>query len=322
MISAVSNNGRDPLHARLRPARVAAWAGRRLNRLLTAAASARRRAGRLGRRLRYQRVIEQMHLAVCTPCQYDCVSCAHQGMRHQFTNYHLPIDELREFLKVTEASGYFLERLLISGPGEPLLWKHLSEGLAIIARSPAIGVVEILTNGLGINRLDERDWQHIGLLRVSLYPEAAHIEPALRRAKARYGDEKITVKSMRMFRESPRPTEPAAIPCECTCPGPMYFDRRVLTFCGPPVFEAAQAVGGDVFDYPEMFSALRPGYLEPSSDAGRSWSWLAPVDQKPKTGDHELCRYCYANSPSSRPRHAHVALPHVALPHSAGPRTP
>jgi hypothetical protein len=232
-------------------------------------------------------------------------------MRYQFPNYQLSLDELREFLATTEASGYFIERLQISGPGEPLLWKHLSDGLEMIGRSPAIGFVEVLSNGLGVNRLDERAWRHIDLLRVSLYPEAAHVEPLLARAKARYGDRRILVKSMRMFRAAPSAVEPQPIPCECNCTGPMYFDRRVLLFCGPPVFEAAAARGRDVFEYPEMFRPLQPSYLETETGRAPGAGWpirLAPVDPVRKTGNHELCRYCFANSPSSRPRHEHAAF--------------
>jgi hypothetical protein len=231
-------------------------------------------------------------------------------MRYQFPNYQLSLDELREFLATTEASGYFIERLQISGPGEPLLWKHLSDGLEMIGRSPAIGFVEVLTNGVGINRLDDRAWRHIDLLRVSLYPEAAHVEPSLAAAKARYGDERIIVKGMRMFRSAPSAAATHPIPCECTCPGPMYFAGRVLQFCGPPVFDAAKATGREVFDYPEMFQPLRTGYLDPASPPGRRWPLgLAPIDVHQKTGNHELCRHCYANRPSARPRHAHAAFP-------------
>jgi hypothetical protein len=300
----------EPLSARLRRRRVVAWAWRPLGRLASGLAAARARARRLARRIRYRRLIEQMHLAVCTPCQYDCVSCAHQGMRYQFPNHHLSLGELRAFLATTESSGYFIERLQISGPGEPLLWKHLSEGLELLGRSPAIGFIEVLSNGVGINRLDERAWQNIDLLRVSLYPEAAHIEPLLARAKVRYGEARIIVKGTRSFRAAPAAAAPRAIPCECTCTGPMYFDGRVLLFCGPPVFDAAAAVGRDLFDYPEMFRPLQPDYLS-SGAPSRTATWplaLAPVDSVTKVGNHELCRYCFANSPASRSRHPHSAF--------------
>ena len=246
-----------------------------------------------------------MHLAVCTPCQYDCVSCAHQGIRYQHHNYHLPLSELQNFLATTESSGYFIERLLISGPGEPLLWKHLDDGLALIGASPAIGFVEVLSNGLAIKRLDERTWQHIDRLRVSWYPEAAHIEPDLREAERRYRS-RIVINRIDQFRPLPAAST-GSIPCECTSTGPTYFDGRVLLFCGPPVFDAARLAGRDVFDYADTFRTLRTGYMEPDQPGG-SRSWLAPVDPIRKTGRHELCRTCYANNTTLRPRHAHAAF--------------
>lgn len=202
---------------------------------------------------------------------------------------------------------------MISGPGEPLLWKHLSDGLEVIGQSPAIGFVEILTNGVGLNRLDDRAWRHIDLLRVSLYPEAAHIEPALIRTRQRFGDKRIVVKGMREFRATADPSVRADIPCECTCTGPMYFDKRVLLFCGPPVFDAAKAVGRDVFDHPDMFGPLQPSYLEPAAPP-RRLLMLAPVDSMRKTGNHELCRSCFANQPTSRARHGHAAFTGVHEP--------
>lgn len=86
-------------------------------------------------------------------------------MRYQFRNYHLPLDELAEFLRVTEESGYFIERLDLTGPGEPLLWKHLREGLKLIRSSKAIGSINVVTNGLELSRLDEVSWACIGLYR-------------------------------------------------------------------------------------------------------------------------------------------------------------
>jgi len=301
----VGGQRRDPAIARLAPRRVAAWIGRQL-------ARAGRRfspvhaALQLPRRLRYRRVIEQMHLAVCTPCQYDCVSCAHQAIRYEHSNYHLPLSELKEFLAVTESSGYFIERILISGPGEPLMWKHLHEGLALLAASPVIGYIEVLSNGLAINRLDDRAWRHIDRLRVSWYPEAAHLESELLEAQRRYGASRVVVNAIDKFRAPPAGPS-GAIPCECMSTGPTYFDGRVLLFCGPPVFDAARLAGRDVFDYADIFRTLRPGYLEPDKP-DQAPTWLAPVDPIRKTGNHELCRTCWANQSTPRPRHDHVAF--------------
>lgn len=251
--------------------------------------------------------MERMHLAVCTPCQYDCVSCAHQAMRYEHANYQLSIGELREFLSITVASGYFVERLDLTGPGEPLIWKHLKEGLALIRQSPAIGRVEIQTNGLGIDRLDAASWACIDALRVSFYPEAAHLEPKLVQAIRVHG-RKVIVNRMGKFRALPERGATSPIPCVCGCSGPMYFDKKVLLTCGPPVFDAARSKGVDVFDYPDMYRPVGPGYLE-SGATPRPWYRLAEVQPERQVVNHELCRYCFANNTIRRPGHAHAAFP-------------
>ena len=96
---------------------------------------------------RHTRIIEHMHLAACVPCQYDCVDCAHDGMRNKFSGYHLNLDDLREFIRCTEESRYLVKLLDLTGPGEPLLWRNLKEGLRLLHKSPAIRKVRIVTNG-------------------------------------------------------------------------------------------------------------------------------------------------------------------------------
>jgi hypothetical protein len=272
-------------------------------------------------RFRYARIVERMHLAVCTPCQYDCESCSHQGMRYQHKNYHMSLGDLRKFLHFTEASGYFIEKLHITGPGEPLLWKNLREGLALLRASPAIGCIDVVTNGLELSRIDEASWKCIDILRVSLYPASAHIQPKLQEAQLKYRS-KMIITTTDNFRTSPELRATAPVPCECGCTGPMYFDGKVFYFCGPTVFGAGESKGVDVLHYPEMYGEIGLNYLEVSrqSRPGRIFKMfrLGAVDREKKTGNHELCKYCFANNNFKRPKRPHIALPLVKvtrLPH-------
>lgn len=284
----------------------------RLRRAPAQALGAVRNYKRTYRRLRFTRIVERMHLGVCTPCQYDCVSCAHQGMRYQFKNHHLSIADLQDFLRFTESSGYFIERLHITGPGEPLLWKHLREGLALMRASPSIGQIDVVTNGLELDRIDAAMWEHIDMLRVSLYPEAHHIRPKLDEIR-RMHQAKVIVTTSDTFLSAPPPGVTASIPCICECRGPMYFDKKVFLFCGPPVFGAAQSKGVDLFSYPDMYRDIGPHYLEPSGESGAplrpSKMRLAVANSVQKAGTHDLCRYCFSNKNRLRPSQPHVALP-------------
>jgi molybdenum cofactor biosynthesis enzyme MoaA len=114
----------------------------------------------------------------------------------------MTLGDLQKFLHCTEVSGYFVEKLDITGPGEPLLWKNLREGLAMLRASPAIGSIHVVTNGLDLNRIDEDTWKCIDVLRVSVYPASAHIQPKLREAQLKHGS-KIIIRNYETFRTAP-----------------------------------------------------------------------------------------------------------------------
>lgn len=124
----------------------------------SAVSRARQLAHPLAVRLTHRLVIEQLTLGVCMACEYDCVSCSHQAVRYRFRRYQMSLDEVRAFIRLTEASGYRIEKLHITGPGEPLLWTHFAEGLRLLRASSAIGFIEILSNGLAIERIDPQAW--------------------------------------------------------------------------------------------------------------------------------------------------------------------
>jgi hypothetical protein len=249
------------------------------------------------KKLSSKRRIERMHLAVCTPCQYDCVSCSHETMRYRFRRYHLPLADLREFIRLTEASRYIIQKIHLTGPGEPLLWKHLKTGLEFLHRSFAFQKVHITSNGLHLDKIDDETWQYIDRMHLSLYP-AFKKEAQLEAVCERYGD-KIKVNRVNRFFAYPEKGRTAPIPCTCDCTGPMYFDRKIFFYCGPTAFGAAESKGVDVYDYPEMYAEIGLNYLE-RSDAPlvhrlSRFSITGLLDREAKSADHELCRYCFAN---------------------------
>jgi hypothetical protein len=256
-------------------------------------------------------IVERMHLAVSVPCQYDCLSCSHQAIRYKFPGYHLPLDHLQEFIHFTEASGYLIRKLHLTGPGEPLLWKHLNEGLRLLRASPAIKEIYVISNGLSIHKIDNETWDNLDHVDVSLYPAFNKWE-RLNSALAVHKD-KINVRHTGRFYSAPQKGDIAPIPCGCNCTGPMFFDRKVFFFCGPTVFGAAESKGVTVFDYPEIYTEIGPNYLERSGTAKDS-EWdvtlnrVIEIDREKKAGNHELCKYCFANSNFQLAEHDHVAF--------------
>jgi hypothetical protein len=93
----------------------------------------------------------------------------------------------------------------------------------------------------------------------------------------------------------------------------MFFDRKVFLFCGPTVFGAAEKKGVSILEYPEMYTEIGPHYLERTA-APRQREWdaslnrIVEVDREKKTGNHELCRYCFANNNFELAEHEHVAF--------------
>lgn len=255
-----------------------------------------------------QLIIERMHLAVSVPCQYDCLSCSHGAMRYKFVGYQLGLEQLREFIYFTEQSSYRIKKLHITGPGEPLLWKHLREGLKLLAASHAIESIHLISNGLNLGRIDQETWDHLDCIQLSIYPafnKWDELNAALRGHR-----KKIKLIHIDHFRSNPAKGEVAPVPCACACTGPMFFDRKIFFYCGPTVFGAAESKGVDVYNYPEMYGEIGVNYMERS----KSLREISPfgnieVDTEKKVGCHELCRYCFANLNFRLAHHQHTAYP-------------
>jgi len=268
---------------------------------------------KIRQRLRYRRIIERMHLAVCNPCHYDCLSCSHEALRYRYPKYQLSIDRVREFVHFTESSKYLIRKLHITGPGEPLLWRYLNEGIKILSHSPAIEKIHIITNGLSLDRIDEETWNNIDKVSISIYPSFDKWDQ-LHAAQTMH-KERVRVRKTNVFRTAPPKGKSAPIPCDCDCTGPMYFDGKVFFYCGPPVFGAAESKGVDLYDHTEMYTEIGLDYLARSKAPRRGIERLpllgcrvATLDTEKKQGNYELCKYCFANLNLELPDHTHVAF--------------
>lgn len=206
-----------------------------------------------------------MKLEVCSECQYNCAHCAHKALKLLDPLYHLSMEDLNTFIRCTEESGYSVA-LAIHGPGEPLLWKHLVEGLTRLRESDAIKTIVIVSNGLLLPKV-LHILDLVDSIRVSLYPESTTM--IINHPKIIY---------------NPRPDfyikqYPAPVPCTCLCDGPMIYGNMVFPHCGPPMLDAVRRVN--------------PAQNPLSLGVKLSKNYL-PSEKL--SGFLQGCAYCWANS--------------------------
>ena len=202
---------------------------------------------------------------VCSACQFDCALCAHHGLKSIDPRYHMSMEQLENFIIATEESDYVAD-LFMHGPGEPLLWKHLTEGLTRLRASKAIGTITVNSNGLLLPKVTHI-LELVDHVRISLYPESKM--ELVQHPKVIYNPHPYFVN--KQF--------PAAIPCTCLCSGPMIYKDLVFPECGPPLFDAVERMGKG--KDPLSFGVkLAPHYAD-----------------RPKiSGNFPECAYCWSNS--------------------------
>ncbi len=217
--------------------------------------------------------INLMRLEVCSPCQNKCKNCAHQQLITYDPSFQLSIEELEKFIYFTKKSNYYIDRLLIHGPGEPLLWKHFNKGIKILHNSKITDKITIETNGLLLNNIDNENWEYIKVL-VSAYPGQFQHKEIIEKHK-------IILKDKSKFKSMPLSiSNKSVIPSDCCCSGPMFYKDKII-YCGPPVFGALELYNKKLIDYPELYSELKVNYMDGYN--------------KDKVRNCELCKGCWAN---------------------------
>jgi uncharacterized Fe-S cluster-containing radical SAM superfamily enzyme len=169
-------------------------------------------------------------------------------MISEFKGYQLSLEELGKFIDSTKKSDYFIEELSIHGAGEPLLWDHFEEGIKVLKNSGVIGKIIVTTNGLLLDKIYDETMSSIDMLSVSVYPGYQNYA-LLNEKKAKY-KEKIEINLVSKFIAKPV-RKYSLMPGICSCPGPMFIKDKIFLYCGPPVFDAANLKGVDIFEYKE-----------------------------------------------------------------------
>lgn len=204
-------------------------------------------------------------LEVCSECQYNCANCAHKGLKSIDPYYHLSMEDLESFIRFTEESDY-TANLVIHGPGEPLLWKYLTEGLTRLRKSSSVNFIVIISNGLLLPKFTHI-FDLVDSIRVSLYPESTTM--IINHPKAIYNPRS----------EFYNKQYPASIPCTCLCDGPMIYRDLVFPHCGPPMFDAVKRANPT--QNPLSLGVKLSGHYLPSEKL---------------SGFLHGCAYCWANS--------------------------
>lgn len=228
-------------------------------------------------------------------CNMRCADCLH------LTPYTTtPLPSLSSFAADLERLSPVLHtpefRLL---GGEPLLNPDLAEMARMVRESGIADSIAVTTNGLLLHRMDEKVWQHVDILGVTLYPEAAPSAETMRQVteRARETGTALRVTARPQFRAvaltEPQPNDLTArlifMACEaahvcqyhifsaglffkCALPLglPEYLERM-----GRTGYEAARD-GLDLYADGDLFTRLRQ-HLN---------------DQTPL----ECCRYCLGYS--------------------------
>ena len=224
--------------------------------------------------------IPEFKIEVCSVCQNDCIHCAHGGLRKNTKNYHLSLENVMHFIQATEMSGYLIERLSIHGSGEPLLWKHLNEGIRFFKASANIKEIEITTNGLALTNLKDVTWDCIDRIMISVYNKK---QENLIKSNFEKNLYKIKVLPQKRFVSLLKDKSDAApIPCKCICDGPMLIGNKIFLYCGPPVFDAAEIINKNIWELKHLYTDVKKDYL----------TFLDPHLK----GNMELCRYCFSNA--------------------------
>jgi hypothetical protein len=220
----------------------------------------------------------QVKLEVCSACHCRCTHCAHQGLRAFDPHYQLSLADLETFIQVTEESGYAAD-IYMHGPGEPLLWRHLAEGLAMLRGSTAISSIIINSNGIALPSIIPL-LDLVDQMRISTYP-GVKIDTIMH-PKIVYNPHPVFIRKF----------YPAAIPCLCLCNGPMVYKDLLFPWCGPPLFDAVLLAntGRDPLSFA---TRLAPRYADNLAH---------------KSGTFSECSYCWSNSNCQYTYEAHSTV--------------
>lgn len=197
-------------------------------------------------------MIEELTLYVTSRCNLHCEQCVMGNFMRENLGYDMSMQELDDFLLVTKESGYRFD-LIICG-GEPLLWKHLQEGLAAIHQSEVANKILIFSNAINIKNVTDDVMKYVNQLRISRYESNDENTQELIR---RYPGQ-IRVVERREFWHLPTQPIEGTLPQDCLTPERLYMKGKV--FACP---HSASVNGGkdELYGGQKLYVPLQKDYL-------------------------------------------------------------
>lgn len=167
-----------------------------------------------------------MSLYTTSVCNLTCGECIMQFQMDADKKYHMPLDELSDFLKFSLISGYRFQ-VLLSG-GEPLLWKNLEDGLRLLRNSSVIEKITMFSNGMYPDRVTQEIAENIDVIRVSYYQ---YNEKHMVILKNKWPS-KVEIVDKQEFWKNPTSAVPKeiALPVECLN-APFHLYNRNVYAC-------------------------------------------------------------------------------------------
>jgi len=188
--------------------------------------------------------VPHINIVVAGACQLNCEHCAHEGMRAAFPDFQLELSQLETFLRVSKESGYVIESAEIHGIGEPLLWRHLKEGLLLLQDRSVIKVVQLVTNGILLESVADFVLPLVDRLRISVYPQVSHEVKAFIHRTAAQNPNKVEIITRNVFWRIPTSLEFFPVPTQCCCGMSLVGDS--ISVCSAPVWSAAAILHTDL----------------------------------------------------------------------------
>lgn len=198
----------------------------------------------------------ELTIYVTSKCNLHCQQCVMGKFMRENAKYEMSIPELQDFLDITKRSGYVFNMIVCGG--EPLLWRHLEEGMKLIHESGVANRILIFSNVIDISRVTDEVMKYTTQLRVSRYESN---EKNTKELIARYPD-KIRVVERREFCELPTEPVPGSLPSlpdDCLTPENLFMKDKI--FACPHV--ASVNGGKDTLDDgTKLYVPLQIGYMD------------------------------------------------------------
>jgi hypothetical protein len=198
--------------------------------------------------------VTTLSIKTTASCNLHCRDCPVVPWMKSHPDYQLNLDVLQQFVDVTKESGYHFEYIAFGG-GEPFMWRHLVEGVELIADSGIADSVRVFTNGTLLGR------------------DQGIVRSVRRRATIVVNPPQISHWKL------PQGPVDGAVPAKCACTHYSLIQDRVEA-CGLARY-LLEYLGGEIDDYPGASTGIAVGYLDDLDGDERFSRWW--------------CAYCVSN---------------------------